>query len=136
MQPKLRDLKITTTVFVHNSLGQDFEQSFSRQCFCSRQYWLRSVSQLHSCYLGWEIDPKSLCSPVWHHCALLCGLFFFMWLKWASSWSSQCMQTFYVASHFQERSLQAVKEDTADLRLSHRSYTQSLLLHCISQNSS
>lgn len=136
MHPKLRDLKITTTVFVHNSLGQDFEQSFPRQCFCSMQYWLRSVSQLHSCYLGWEIRSKKslftclapLCSSMW--------TFFFMWLKWASSWSSQYMQTSYVASHFQERSPQAVKEDTADLRLSHRSYTQSLLLHCISQNSS
>ena len=29
-------------------------------------------------------------SHVWHHCALPYGLFFFLWLKWASSWSSQC----------------------------------------------
>ena len=44
-------------------------------------------------------------SHVWHHCGLPCGLFFFLWLKWASSWSSQCIQTSYVTFHFQKTSL-------------------------------
>lgn len=86
MHSKLRDLKITTTVFVHNSLGQDFEQSFPRQCFCSMQYWLRSVSQLHSCYLGWEIRSKkslftclaALCSSVWTFFLYVAKVGFFM----------------------------------------------------------
>lgn len=123
--PKIWRFKTTTIVFVHDSLNPDFEQGFSGQCLCSMRCRLGAISHVTPLAGFWagQEDPKRLCSHVWHHRTLPCRLFFIMWLKWASSWSSQGIQTSYMAFHFQKRSLQRVKEDTEVLRLSWRRYT-------------
>lgn len=101
------------------------------------QYWLGSISQMYSLVSGLGKKIQKGFVHVFCTTVLFPVDFFFKFMcqKWASSWSLQGIQT-YVPSHFQKITLQEVKEDTADLRLSCRSYTQSLLVHSIGQNSS
>lgn len=120
-------------------------------------FWIRILSR------AWSGSISALCSIGWGQ-SLRCILWYLGWARkskkallmcfeplYFSLWTfffNLCVEsglphghfkafrTSYVPSHFQKTTLQEVKEDTADLRLSCRSYTQSLLVHSIGQNSS